>query len=472
MGLPSPFLEELTARTPMAALVGRRVKLSRNGRHWVGLCPFHGEKTPSFHVYDDHFHCFGCGAHGDAISFIMQSQGASFMEAVQQLAADAGLEMPKLSPAAASAERRRRDLHQVLEAAQQFYQQRLFLPEGRRALDYLRGRRLSDGVVERFGLGWAGDGRGTLAAQLLREGIGTECLVEVGLMRPGEKGRPAAEFFFGRLMFPIRDRRGNLISFGGRVLGDGQPKYLNGPETALFSKRRSLYALDLAREAMRSGASLVVVEGYMDVIALHQAGIEGTVAPLGTALASEQLEELWRLAPAPILCFDGDSAGARAAARAAEAALPLLAPDRTLQVATLPPGEDPDSFIRGHGAAAFQAVLKAGRPLAQALFQLMKEGVDLASPEHRTAFRLRLENAARRISDRALAREYRQALLEQFFETRRRRLPHAAPTHPPHLPALGADRVAAERGRILTAILLHHPTLLGDVEHAYAQVEL
>jgi DNA primase len=320
MALSPNFLDELRARTPLAAVVGRRVKLARSGRQMKGCCPFHQEKTPSFYVYEDGYHCFGCGAHGDAISFVMQTQGAAFMEAVEQLAAEAGLDVPKPTPEAAEAERKRHDLASVLEAAQTSYQRRLHLPEGRHAHDYLRTRGLTEETIRRFGLGWSGEGRGALASELARDGITQDLLVESGLMRTDEGTDRTFDLFFNRVMFPIRDRRGRVISFGGRTLGDGQPKYVNGPETPLFSKRRTLYALDLAREAVRSGASLVVVEGYMDVIALAQAGFGAAVAPLGTALTEEQLEELWRLSPSPILCFDGDAAGARAAARAAELA--------------------------------------------------------------------------------------------------------------------------------------------------------
>ncbi len=366
MALSPAFLEELRARTPLAAVVGRRVKLARSGRQLKGCCPFHNEKTPSFYVYEDGYHCFGCGAHGDAIAFVMQTQGAGFMEAVEQLAAEAGLEVPKPSPEAAEAERRQHDLVAVLQAAQASYQRRLLLPEGRHALAYLRGRGLTDETIHRFGLGWSGEGRGALTADLARDGITQDQLVEAGLMRRDDETGRTYDLVFNRVMFPIGDRRGRVISFGGRILGDGQPKYVNGPETALFSKRRNLYALDLAREAVRGGAALVVVEGYMDVIALHQAGFGGAVAPLGTALTEEQMEALWRLSPSPVLCFDGDAAGARAAARAAELVLPILAPDRTLQLATLPAGEDPDTLVRRQGAAGFQAVLNAARPLADA----------------------------------------------------------------------------------------------------------
>ena len=348
MALPAEFMEELRRRTPLPALIGQRVKLARSGRQWKGCCPFHGEKTPSFFVYDDHYHCFGCGKHGDAISFTMESQATGFMEAVEQLAAEAGLEVPKPTPAAAEAEQRRLDLIGVLNAAQTAYQRRLFLPEGRRALEYLRDRGLTEETVRRFGLGWSGESRGVLSADLAREGVTAELMIAAGLMRGDDETGRRYELFFNRVMFPIRDRRGRTISFGGRILGDGQPKYLNGPETDLFSKRGNLYALDLAREGVR-GAPLVVVEGYMDVIALHQAGFEAAVAPLGTALTEEQLGELWRLSPVPVICFDGDAAGGRAVARAAELVLPMLAPDRTMRIATLPPGEDPDTLVKKAG---------------------------------------------------------------------------------------------------------------------------
>ncbi len=480
MALPPNFLDELRARTPLPAVIGRRVRLARSGRQWKGCCPFHGEKTPSFYVYDDHFHCFGCGAHGDAIGFVMQSQGSGFMEAVEQLAAEAGLDVPKPTPEAAEAERERHTLVSVLQAAEAAYIRRLHLPEGRAALDYLRGRGLTDETIERFGLGWSGEGRGALTADLTRDGITPDQLVESGLMRRDEDSGRVYDLFFNRVMFPIRDRRGRTISFGGRIMGDGQPKYVNGPETPLFSKRRNLYGLDLAREGVRKGATLVVVEGYMDVIALAQAGFAGAVAPLGTALTEDQMGELWHLSPMPILCFDGDAAGARAAARAAEMALPLLAPDRTLKLATLPTGEDPDSLVRRQGKAGFDAVLEAASPLADALYDLLRQAGGDATPELRAAFRTRLEEAAKRIPDKSLASEYRGALLDRFFASRKRG-PSGRPmkgfapqpfrrTAPRPHPAM--DITARERTRILTAILIHHPGLLHDVDHAYADLEL
>ena len=479
MALPAAFLEELRARTPLAGVIGRRVRLARSGRQWKGCCPFHGEKTPSFYVYDDHYHCFGCGAHGDAIGFVMQSQGAGFMEAVEQLAAEAGLEVPKPTPEAAEAERRRHDLHSVLDAAQAIFRRLLFEAEGREGLAYLRRRGLSDETIERFGLGWSGAGRGALTSGLTAQDVPAELLRGCGLLRETEDGR-TTELFFNRVMFPIRDRRGRTVSFGGRTLGDAPPKYVNGPETDVFSKRRTLYALDQAREGVRGGGPLIVVEGYMDVIALHQAGFRGAVAPLGTALTAEQLEEAWRLDPAPLLCFDGDAAGARAAARAAETALPLLTPERTLRFARLPAGEDPDTLVRQRGAGAFRAQIDAALPLAEALYGLLREAAPAETPEQRAAFRGRLEALARSIGHPALASEYRHALLDRFFAGRRangRRggpVAWSAPARASRVPRASPAKVsvAAERARVLTAILLRHPDLLRDVEHAYAELAL
>lgn len=470
--LPEHFLEELKARTPIAALIGRRVKLTRSGRQWKACCPFHGEKTPSFYVYDDSYHCFGCGAHGDAISFVMQSQGADFFEAVQMLAAEAGLEVPKASAEAAEAERRRLDLNEILEAAGRFYAEALWGRSGEVALAYLRRRGLSDETIRKFGLGWSGEGRGALAAKLALDGVSPGRLQEAGLLRTGENGEPLGELFFNRVMFPIRDRRGRVVSFGGRTMGDGQPKYVNGPETPVFSKRRTLFGLDLAREAARARQPIVAVEGYMDVIALHQAGFAGAVAPLGTALTEEQLEVLWQLTDAPVLCFDGDAAGARAAARAIEVALPHLTPSRTVRIATLPSGEDPDTLVKGGGPAAFRAVLERVPPLTESLFGLVREAMGTATPEQRAGFRARLAEAAGRIGDKGLSAEYRRDLLDRYYAAFRRGAPPAAVARrgPRALPT--AELAEAERMRTLTAILLRHPALLARVEAALDTLSL
>jgi DNA primase len=488
MRLPDGFLDELRARTPLAAIIGRRVKLARSGRNWKGCCPFHNEKSPSFYVYEDGYHCFGCGEHGDAVGFVMKSQGMQFLEAVELLAGEAGLDVPKPTQASAEAEQQRLDLHAVLDAAQALYQRRLHAREGAQALAYLRNRGLTDATIARFGLGWSGENRGSLAPALAQSGIEIPTLVEAGLMRESDDGRAPYDLFFNRVMFPIRDRRGRVISFGGRILGDGQPKYVNGPETPLFSKRRTLYGLDLAREAARNGAPIIAVEGYMDVIALHQSGFPGAIAPLGTALTEDQLTEMWRLSPVPILSFDGDAAGQRAALRVADLALPALTPERSLRLVRLPAGEDPDTLIRSHGPAKFQEQLDRAEPISTALFGLMNEGVD-NTPEARAGLRTRLEAAAARVADKALASEIRRVLLDQFFASRpqtprspgkqpfapQRRDRFGAPIKPPPAftrPVPAAGTATSERARALVAILLRHPALIHDIEEAFGSLDL
>jgi DNA primase len=471
--LSASFLDELRARTPIAAIIGRSVRLSRSGREQKGCCPFHGEKTPSFYVYDDHFHCFGCGEHGDVISFVMKSTGAGFMEAVETLAAEAGLEVPKASPQAAEFEQKRAGISEALEAAAAVYQKWLFAPEGAAALAYLRGRGLSDATIQKFQLGWSGEGRGQLVGALKQQGFAPDQLIEAGLMKQGDFG--PVDFFFSRVMFPIWDRRGKIISFGGRILGDGQPKYVNGPETAAFSKRRSLYGLNFAREAVRTGKPLIVVEGYMDVIALAQAGFLSAVAPLGTALTEDHLSDIWRLTPEPVICFDADAAGRRAALRTVDLALTALAPDRGLKFLRLPEKEDPDSVIRREGAAAFAARLAQAQPLSALLFDMLAEGVVRDTPERRAGFHKRLVEAASRIPDKTLAGEYRALLLNRFFAERR------GPGKTGFKPAplrlgpeqkIGAGASDVIRAHILTASLLANPNLFPDVEEAFARVPL
>ncbi|NHN84257.1 DNA primase [Acetobacter musti] len=485
--IDAAFLDELRARTPIAPLIGRRVKLTRSGRNWKGCCPFHGEKTPSFYVYDDHYHCFGCGVHGDVISFVMQLEGKSFPEAVENLAAEAGLEVPKATPQARAQAVRAKTLGDVLDAAQQLWTHALHEPEGRPGLDYLRKRGLTDETIATFGLGWASDRRGALVSAMREQNITPEALAEAGLMSTDEEGRPKGELFWGRVTFPIRDRRGDIVSFGGRILGDRQPKYLNGPETALFSKRRLLFGLDRARAAIRAprpkGAApveAVVVEGYMDVIALHQAGFPGAVAPLGTALTPEQLEILWQVAPSPILCFDGDAAGRRAAIKAAETTLPLLSTERGLRFCMLPEGEDPDSLSRTKGRAAVEQLFAGARPLADVLFDLLAEGTPQnPTPEQRATLRSRLVEAAGKIADKSLAGEYRSSLLDRFFQTYRGRKGGRpgkngnsfTPSAGPSVPFVPLDAGAAKLA-LLTALVLRYPRLTGSVADAWCQLDL
>jgi DNA primase len=491
MALPPSFLDELRARTPLPALIGRRVKLARSSRDWKGCCPFHNEKSASFYVYADHYHCFGCGAHGDAISFVMQTQNAGFMEAVEQLASEAGLDVPKPSPEAAVAEKRRADLHEILDAAAQLYQRHLAAPEGRAALDYLRRRGLSDETIRRFGLGYSGGGRGELAAEFARAGVDQARLVEAGLLKRAEDGR-VSDFFFNRVMFPIRDARGRMVSFGGRTLGDGQPKYLNGPETTLFSKRRTLYGLDLARadltrarrQTSEKPRGLLVAEGYMDVIALSQAGFPA-VAPLGTAITEEQIEALWQHEERPVFCFDGDAAGARAGLRAITLALPLLTAERSIGLVSLPPGEDPDSLLLRQGREGMAGAL-ARDELVPALYGLIRREVGPSTPETWAKLDRRLAEITRTIPDRALSGSYLRALRDLFYAdqraargqsfTPRGKGPRGAmqapavPTGP--RPVATEDTQQAGLTRALFAILLTHPALLPDLEEPLGMLDL
>lgn len=480
MAIDTAFLDELRQRTSLTSLFGRRNKLVRSGRNWKVCCPFHGEKTPSLYIYDDHYHCFGCGAHGDAISYIMQSEGVGFREAVERLASEAGMEVPADDPRQVEKARVRQTLHDVMDEVQAIYRSRLYQPEGRAGLDYLQKRGLSEETLERFGLGWSGDGRSLLKA-LEGKNITAATLVQVGLMRTDENGHPKGELFFNRVMFPIRDRKGRIISFGGRVLGDGQPKYLNGPETEIFSKRRTLFNIDLARQAIHKGAKAVVVEGYMDVIAMAQAGFAGAVAPLGTALGDEQLELLWRMTDTPIICFDGDGAGQRAALRSCEVALPLLKVGRSLRFCRLDGGDDPDSLLRREGVQGMERRLAAARPMEEELFGLLTAQERDPTPERRAALREKLNALARMIPDKVLAGEYRSTLNDMFFARYRRQKPGwgrrgQQDSMTASVIPVSAERTveegSGERLNILTAILLQHPDILPGIDREYNALAL
>ena len=358
MSFTPQFLDELRQRLSLVSVISRKVRLVRRGRESTGLCPFHNEKSPSFTVSDEKgfFHCFGCGAHGDVIGFLMRSEGLSFPESVERLAREAGLALPVSSPEERQRAERQSTLVTAMETAAAWYQEQLGASAGRGALDYLRRRGLAEGTIARFRLGYAPEGRTALRDALTRAGVSIELAQEAGLVGKGEDGA-LFDRMRGRVIFPIADRRGRVIAFGGRILGEGQPKYLNSPETPLFHKGRTLYGLGQALRPAKDAGEVVVAEGYMDVIALSQAGFPQAVAPLGTALTEEQIAELWRLVPEPTLCFDGDTAGERAAARAADRALPLLKPGQSLRFAMLPEGRgsrhaDPGGRVGGDAAAA------------------------------------------------------------------------------------------------------------------------
>jgi DNA primase len=425
MSLSPQFLDEVRARTLISAVIGRQVKLQRAGREWKACCPFHNEKTPSFTVNDEKgfYHCFGCGAHGDAIRFLTDARGLPFMDAVKELADAAGMDVPAPDPRAQQRAERAKDLYDVMEAASHWFEEQLGGIDGSDARDYLKQRGIDDATRKRFGFGFAPDSRSKLKTAL--RDFGPEKLVESGLLiAPEETGKEPYDRFRGRLMIPIRDQRGRVIAFGGRILGTGEPKYLNSPETPLFDKGRTLYNLDRAGPASRDAKRAIVVEGYMDVIALDQAGISEAVAPLGTAVTEGQLERLWRMGSNPILCFDGDSAGQKAAIRAALRALPHVAPGRSLGFVTLPAGQDPDDLVRSGGRAALEALLERPEPLVDRLWRHEADAEPLDTPEQRAGLRRRLLDHVSAIGDSDVRDQYRHELLERFdARTRPRRQP-------------------------------------------------
>ncbi|HYI43111.1 MAG TPA: DNA primase [Sphingomicrobium sp.] len=414
MTLSPQWLDELRARTLLSSVIAPSVKLIRAGREFKACCPFHNEKTPSFTVNDDKgfYHCFGCGAHGDAIRFLTDAGGLPFMDAVKELAAKAGMEVPAPDPRARERSERTASLTDVMGEVQKWFAEQLAGIDGAAAREYLKKRGIDAAAVKRFGIGLAPDSRNALKRALAH--LGEDKLVESGMLIRPEDGGETYDRFRGRLMIPIRDARGRVIAFGGRILGQGEPKYLNSPDTPIFDKGRTLYNLDLAGPASRQAKRLIVVEGYMDVIGLDRAGIAEVVAPNGTAVTEAQLERMWRLDPAPILCFDGDSAGRKAAVRAATRALPHLGPERTLRFVELPAGQDPDDLVNSGGRAAVEELLANPEPLDQRLWRHERDAAPLTTPEARAGLRQRLVEHAQAIGDPELRRLYRDQWMDRF----------------------------------------------------------
>jgi DNA primase len=476
MAFPPGFLDELRSRISLSGLIGRSVKLVRRGREYAGLCPFHHEKTPSFYVVEDKsfFHCFGCGAHGDAIGFVMRSDNLDFIEAIEKLAGEAGLTVPRATPQERERAQQQKTLLEALEAAAAFYEACLASPAGTRARNYLAERGLDAETIRRFRLGWAPDDRQALRRSLSGD-FPASLLIEAGLLRRSSNADAGelSDYFRSRVMFPIGDRSGRVIAFGGRVIGDGQPKYLNSPETPLFEKGRVLYGWSAARGAAQ-GASPIVTEGYMDVVALHRAGFPGAVAPLGTSLTEVQLQEVWRLGPEPTLCFDGDEPGQQAAARALHRALPLLRPGLSLRFATLPSGQDPDSIIRTMGRDAFDQILVAARPLADMLWESEVRGAPRDTPERLAGIQSRLLEHVRAISDPTVRYEFTVLFKQRCnpWQARRKSLrkpPSTAVRDGPPPPPRPPQRLQHE---ILFRILLHFPSLIGEVAEEFASLDV
>ncbi|MCZ6721165.1 MAG: DNA primase [Proteobacteria bacterium] len=481
MAFPPQFLDDLRARVPLAEVVGRRVRLVRRGREFVGLCPFHNEKTPSFTVVEDKgfFHCFGCGAHGDVIGFVMRAESLGFLEAVERLAQEAGLPMPARGPRDHERAEEQRSLYAVLEAAAARFERTLGAPGGASARDYLARRGVDEATIAVFRLGFAPDERRALKQALAEEGISEEMMVGSGLVVTPEDGSSSYDRFRGRVIFPIMDRQGRVVAFGGRALGPNGPKYLNSPETPFFHKGALLYGYSLAAPTARRKQTVVVVEGYMDVIAFHRVGIQNAVAPLGTALTEHQIEELWRLAPEPVVCFDGDRAGMAAAYRAAERALPRLRPGKSLRFAFLPEDEDPDSLIAQRGAESMRAILARARPLADVLWQWVARETGLETPERRAAALARMTSLTERIPNKDIRYQYRDEARKRMWEqgrsgrgTGRARSPAARGLSSEDFLRRVHGEAATDRERTILQTFLNFPMLLDEFSEEFSRFEI
>ena len=419
MALSPQFLDELKHRFTLSDVIGREVKLVRRGREHTGLCPFHNEKTPSFTVNDQKgfYHCFGCGAHGSVLDYIMHARGMEFMEAVTELAGEAGMEVPKPSREQVERDKRRASLSEVMEMVTNWYAEQLHRARGKAAYEYVTGRGLSQHTIDRYRLGYAPGGRSDLKEAMLARGVLEEQLVETGMLIKPDDGGASYDRFRDRLMFPIADRQGRIIAFGGRALSaTAKAKYLNSPETTLFHKGATLYNWATARKASYDVGQVMVVEGYMDVIALGQAGIDHTVAPLGTALTEEQIAHLWHMADEPILSFDGDNAGRRAAMRAMDRALPMLRPGKSLRFVFMPDGDDPDTLVMREGKGAIDALSDTAEPLVNMLWKNLTEGEPADTPERRAGFEKKVFLRLADIQDENVKKLYQSEFRSRIYQ--------------------------------------------------------
>ena len=499
MRYPPSFLEEIKTRLTMSQVAAKRVRLRKQGREWSGLSPFTSEKTPSFFVNDQkqRWFDFSAGKNGNIFDFVMETEGVSFPEAVEKLAGEAGLALPRMSVEEERREARRASAQEALELAATWYEQQLQQPDGARARGYLADRGLGAALQKEFHIGYAPRERFGLRDFLAGRDVDAPTMIEAGLLVHGEDIAVPYDRFRDRIMFPIADRSGRAIAFGGRTLQpDGKPKYLNSPETPLFHKGACLYNHHRARAAAHTSNRVIAVEGYVDVIAMHAAGFPDTVAPLGTALTPEQVQLLWGMGEEPILCFDGDRAGRKAAFRAIETALPLIGPGRSLRFAFLPDGQDPDDLVRAAGAGAVEAVISDAKPLVDVLWMRELEAQPLDTPERRASFEARAFQILQGISDENLRRHYREefsgrlATLFGRVRGRAERRPWtprggqgrgAGGGDAPLMasPALqrsslfsGGAKAISPREALILLIVVNHPTLAADDAEAIAAVEI
>ena len=414
------FLDELRSRLSIADIIGQKVKLTKRGREYTGLCPFHHEKTPSFTINESKgfYHCFGCGAHGDIVRFVMESDGLPFIEAVKKLADKAGLQMPAFSKESQEQSQKRKSLYEIMDMAAAFFEKNLRMPIGAYGLRYFKEKRgLSDEIIQKFRLGYAPNNNG-LKALLTSKGVSEQDMAELGLIAvPEDKSRPSHDFFRDRVMIPIMDKQGNIIAFGGRIMDNSQPKYLNSPETPIFNKRRILYNMTHAREPAYQNKRLIICEGYMDVIALDSFGFNYAVAPLGTALTEEQVLEAWKVCPNPILCFDGDGAGIKAAIRSIDRVLPILRAGYSVSYIFLKEKKDPDELLHTLGPAVFEQYLQRAKPLVDILWHKCKMNKDASTPEQKALIEKEVYEEVGKIKDAQIRSYYAQEMKQRIYYT-------------------------------------------------------
>jgi DNA primase len=479
MKFSDSFLDEIRARLPVSQVVGRRVPLKRAGREWKGLSPFNKEKTPSFTVSDQKgfYHCFSSGKHGDVFTFLMETEGLSFPEAVERLAGEAGLELPKPDPQFERIAKERLGLFDALEAAARLFEEALVAPDGREALLYAERRGLSRETLKEFRIGFAPNAKEALKTALLKKGFTEAQILEAGLLIKPDDGRPTYDRFRNRLTIPILDAKSRVIAFGARALDPAsEPKYLNSPETRLFDKGSTVFNFARARQSAFKSGEVVVVEGYMDVIALHQAGFTNAVATLGTAFTERQMELLWQLAAEPIVCFDGDRAGEAAAARAIDRMLPNLREGHSFRFAFLPEGSDPDDLVRTKGARAFAECLSTARPLIDVLWQRELKTHVIDTPERRAAFEERLERLLADIGNARVRDHYRREVKNRLFALWREKGTRRGPADTAPRPAgrSGPAPVSSSYGfaTVIILALVNHPWLLDRFADEVANIEI
>ena len=414
------FLDELRSRISIAEIIGEKVKLTKRGREYLGLCPFHHEKTPSFTINESKgfYHCFGCGAHGDVVRFLMDSEGLPFIEAVRKLASRVGMELPEISTENQEAALRRKSLYEIMNMAADYFEKNLRMPIGADGLNYFRNKRgLSEEIIQKFRLGYAPNNNG-LKAWLASKGIAESDMAELGLITiPEDKSKTSHDFFRDRVMIPIMDKKNNIIAFGGRIMDNSQPKYLNSPETPIFNKRRILYNMNYARDASYQNKRLIICEGYMDVIALDSFNFNYAVAPLGTALTEEQILEAWKVCNIPTLCFDGDSAGIRAAIRSIDRVLPILKAGYSVNYIFLKEKKDPDELLHTLGPQVFEQYLQRAKPLVDILWHKCKMNKNTDTPEQKALIEKETFEEVNKIKDEKIRTYYMQEMKQRIYYT-------------------------------------------------------